>query len=240
MLTAYPVSKQWFRLLAERLDGVAVLYRVAGLIRQGPMLPTSNLCYRLRSIEHLPSGERPFLTLVLTHADQATRRAIRALGDPSERRRTFVATEGELLAGDHTGVVWQQCGYGLGLDPPVAISPETSLAAILPWADGLLASYHRSRRGDPGPDADNLYSTNVQASMPEPARQLASALAIQLTRAEKHALDLLGAWLLCSREQLVHPQARARRGVQGPTAAQGHPRGLHHRAGRGQRHRQAA
>ena len=65
---------------------------------------------------------------MLTHADQATRRAVRALGDPSERRRTFVATEGELLAGDHTGVVWQQCGYGLGQYPPVEISPETSLA----------------------------------------------------------------------------------------------------------------
>ena len=89
MLTAYPLSKQWFRLLAERLDAIAVLYRVAamiadadpkqddvrvdhhrhgpydllvtlsggltvGVIRQGPMLPTSNLRYRLRSIEHLP------------------------------------------------------------------------------------------------------------------------------------------------------------------------------------------
>ena len=32
MLRAYPVSKQWFRLLAERLDAVAVLYRVAALV----------------------------------------------------------------------------------------------------------------------------------------------------------------------------------------------------------------
>jgi len=238
MLTAYPLSKQWFRLLADRLDAVAVLYRVAamiadadpkqaevrvdhhrhgpydllatlsggltaGVIRQGPMLPTSNLRYRLRSIEHLPSNQRPFLTLVLTHADQATRRAVRALGDPSERRRTFAATEGELLAGDHTGVVWQQCGYGLGLNPPVEISPETSLADILPWADGLLDSSHQARRDNPGPDADNLYSTNVQAAMPEPAQQLASCLAIQLTRAEKDVLDLLAAWPRCSREQLA-------------------------------------
>ena len=96
-----------------------------------------------------------------------------------------MATEGELLAGDHTGVVWQQCGYGLGLDPPVEISPETSLAAILPWADGLLASSQGSRRDNPGPDADELYSTNVQAAMPEPAEQLASAPAVQLSRAEK-------------------------------------------------------
>ena len=32
MLTTYPVSKQWFRLLAERLDAVAVLYRVAAMV----------------------------------------------------------------------------------------------------------------------------------------------------------------------------------------------------------------
>ena len=149
MLRSYPVSKQWFRLLAERLDAVAELHRVAamvadadphddsvrvdhyrngpydmlltlsggrsiGLIRQGPALPTSRLRYRLRSIERLDSSDTPFVTLVLTHADQATRRAIRSLGDPSEYRRTFVATEGELLAGDHTGAVWQQCGSGLG------------------------------------------------------------------------------------------------------------------------------
>ena len=31
-LSEYPVSKQWFRLLAERLDAVAVLYRVAAMI----------------------------------------------------------------------------------------------------------------------------------------------------------------------------------------------------------------
>ena len=238
MLTTYPLSRQWFRLLAERLDAVAVLYRVAamiadadpkrdevrvdhhrhgpydmlvtlscgltiGIIRQGPMLPTSNLRYRLRSIEHLSSNQRPFLTLILTHADQATRRAVRSLGDPSERRRTFVATEGELLAGDHKGVVWQQCGYGLNQDPPVEISPETSLAAIVPWADGLLDSSRRDRHDKPGPDADNLYSSSVQAAMPEPAEQMKSALAVQLSKAEKDALDLLAAWPLCSREQLA-------------------------------------
>ena len=32
MLQSYPVSKQWFRLLAERLDAVAVLHRVAAMI----------------------------------------------------------------------------------------------------------------------------------------------------------------------------------------------------------------
>ena len=32
MLRAYPLSKQWFRLRAERLDAIAVLYRVAAMI----------------------------------------------------------------------------------------------------------------------------------------------------------------------------------------------------------------
>ena len=238
MLEIFPLSRQWFRLLAERLDAVAVLYRVAamiadadprqdpvrvdhhrrgpydllltlsggrsvGLIRQGPALPGANLRYRLRSTGHLTSGERPFITLVLTHADQATRRAIRSLGDPSEHRRTFVATEGELLAGDHAGEVWQQCGGGPGHDPPVLIEPDTSLANILTWAGGLLESSHRSRHDNPSPDPDALYPSGVQAAMPEPARQLASAPATQLTRAGKDALDLLGAWPLCTQEQLA-------------------------------------
>ena len=38
---------------------------------------------------------------------------------------------------------------------------------------------------------------------PDLARQLASALGVQLTRAEKDALDLLAAWPRCSREQLA-------------------------------------
>ena len=238
MLRAYPVSKQWFRLLTERLDAVALLYRVAamiadadshqkpvrvdhyrngpydmlltlsegrsiGLIRQGPALPTANLRYRLRSIERLHSSDTPFVTLVLTHADQATRRAVRSLGDPSEHRRTFVATEGELLAGDHEGTVWHQCGSGLGHDPPVRIDADASLAGILAWAERLLDSSYSFLRDRPKPKPGDLYPSGVQATMPEPTPQLASTLPVQLTRAEKDALDLLSAWPLCTREQLA-------------------------------------
>ena len=238
MLRAYPVSKQWFRLLAERLDAVAVLYRVAamvaeadqhndpvrvdhyrkgpydmlltlpggrsiGLLRQGQVLSTANLRYRIRSIERLDSSDRPFVTLVLTHADQATRRAIRSLGDPSEHHRTFAATEGELLAGDHNGVVWQQCGSGLGDDPPVRVSPDSSLPGILAWMDRLLDSSYSFLRDNSKPNPGALYPFGVQAAMPESTQQLTSALAVQLTRADKDALDLLAAWPLCSREQLA-------------------------------------
>ena len=238
MLRAYPVSRQWFRLLAERLDAIAVLYRVAamvadadthnepvrvdhyrrgpydmlltlyggrsiGLIRQGQVLSTANLRYRIRSIERLDSSDRPFVTLVLTHADQATRRAIRALGDPSEHHRTFVATEGELLAGDHRGDVWQQCGTGLGDDPPVQVSPDVSLTDILAWMERLLDSPYSFLRDNPKPNPGSLYPSGVQASMPEPTQQLTSVLGVQLTRADKEARDLLAAWPLCTREQLA-------------------------------------
>ena len=237
-LSEYPVSKQWFRLLAERMDAVAVLYRVAamiadadsrndpvrvdhyrqgpydmlitlsggrsiGIIRQGPTLPTSKLRYRLRSVERMRNSDRPFVSLVLTHADQAARRAIRSLGDPSEHRRSFVATEGELLAGDHTGLVWQQCGSGLGENPPVCIDADTSLAGILAWMERLLDSSRSSRRDNPKPDPESLYPSGIKAAMPEPTQQLAPALSVQLTRAEKDALDLLSAWPLCTREQLA-------------------------------------
>ena len=236
MLRAYPVSKQWFRLLAERLDAVAVLHRVAsmiadadpqddpvrvdhyrngpydmlvtlsggrtiGLIRQGRTLPTSRLRYRLRSVERLDSSDAPFVTLVLTHADQATRRAVRSLGDPSEHLRTFVATEGELLAGDHTGVVWQQCGGGLG--EAVRIDADASLAGILALVERLLDTSYSFLGKSPKPNPSDLYPSGVQASMSEPTEQLSAALSVRLTRAEKDALDLLAAWPLCTREQLA-------------------------------------
>ena len=244
-LSEYPVSKEWFRLLAERLDAVAALYRVAvlvadadphkqlvrvdhyrqgpydvlltlspgrsvGLLRQGPTLPSANLRYRLRTLENLPSRQRPTVTLVLTHSDQATRRAVRTLGHPMQHRTTFVATEGELLAGDHTGIVWQQCGNGMGDNPPVKVVPDVSLTAIVNWTDRLveISEADRRRHGfekprKPTPDPEALYPSHRRATMPEPAQQLKSALSVQLTRAEKDALDLLAAWPLCTTEQLA-------------------------------------
>ena len=165
--------------------------RSIGLIRQGPALPTSRLRYRLRSIELLDSSETPFVTLVLAHADQATRRAIRSLGDPSEHRRTFVTTEEELLAGDHTGVVWQQCGSGVG--EAVRIDADASLAGILARAECLLDSSYSFLRDRPKPSRSDLYPSGVQASMPDPTEQLEQALTVQLSRAEKDVLDLLAA-----------------------------------------------
>ena len=244
-LREYPVSKQWFRLLADRLDAVTAHYRAAalvadadsqgkpvrvdhyrqgpydmlitlsggrsvGLLRQGPTLPSANLRYRLRTLENLPHGQRPMATLVLAHSDQANRRAVRTLGDATHHRRTFVATEGELLAGDHKGVVWQQCGNGTELDLPVEVAPGVSLKAIIDWTDRVAGrSAESSRQRKPGaerkpkPDPEALYPDHLRAAMPEPSELLRSSLAVRLTRAEKDALDLLAAWPLCTTDQLA-------------------------------------
>ena len=242
-LTDRPVSRQWFRLLTERLDAVAVLYHVAalisdadpegspvrvdhyrqgpydllvtlsqgrsvGILRQGATLPSAHLRYRLRTIENLPASERPTVTLVITGSDQATRRAVRTLGHPVEHESFFVATEGEQLAGDHRFTAWQQCGHGMGVQ--VKIAPHLSLDNIVASIGWLVDRDARNRRDrtpsdrrQPEPDPYSLYPTHLRASLPDPSEQVRSCLAVQLTRAEKEALDLLAAWPLCTTEQLM-------------------------------------
>ena len=225
-LGLYPVSRQWFRLLAERLDAIAVLYQVAamiaevdphkkplrvdlyrqgpydmlitlsggrslGIMRQGPTLPSSNLRFRIRTVERLSYDKKPSVTLILTHSDQASRRAIRTLSDPWVHTTTFVATEGEQLAGDAHSPVWQRCGAGRFVDPPVKIDPDGTLRASSAWTDHLVKASlsDRSKKHVPNPDA--LYQSNVRIDIPEPTQQLKASLAIQLTGAEKELLDLL-------------------------------------------------
>ncbi len=244
-LREYPVSRQWFRLLADRLDAVAMLYKAAamvadadsqgktvrvdhyrqgpydmlitlsagrsvGLLRQGSTLPSANLRYRLRTLETLSYDERPMATLVLANSDQANRRAVRTLGDTTHHRRTFVATEGELLAGDHRGVVWQQCGDGTEMDIPVKVDSSLSLNAIMAWTDRLAERRDElHQRRNPGtereltPDPDTLYPTRLRAAMPDPSEMLSSSLAVRLTGSEKDTLDLLAAWPLCTTDQLA-------------------------------------
>ena len=238
-LQEYPVTRQWFRILAERLDSIAILYHLAamvaevdphkdpvrvdlyrqgpydmlitlsgdrsiGIMRQGPILPSSNLRFRIRSMEQMDPDRKPLVTLVLTHSDQASRRAIRTLVDPWEHPRTFVATEGELLVGDARSRVWHQCGTGRYVDPPVKINPDVMLPTVISWMDNLIRVKHMDRRREkkiPNPDA--LYRSDVRKDMPETRRQLETSIAIQLNGAEKKALDILAAWPLSTRKQLA-------------------------------------
>ena len=237
-LAMYPVSRQWFRILTERLDAVAVVYHVValiadadtssqpvrvdhyrqgpydalvtlsqgrtlGIIRQGPTLRSPNLRYRFRTAENLPYRQQPVAALVLTCSDQANRRAVRTLGHPMAHRFHFVATEAEQLAGDHNAVAWQQCGHGMA--DVATVAPRLSLAGVLSRVGDYLDGRASERRDQvprnkrkPKPDPDTLYSGRLRALMPAPAEQVKGCLAVQLTGAQKQALDILAAWPRCT------------------------------------------
>ena len=127
-----------------------------------------------------------------------------------EHCTTFVATERDLLAWDHRAVVWQQCGNGMGENPPVEVASDVSLDDIIAWTERLVASEEADRRDrtprterKPTPDPDALYPDHLRATMPDPSEQIKSCLAVQLTRSEKDALDLLAAWPLCTPKQFM-------------------------------------
>jgi len=235
-LRLYPVSKQWFKLLAERLDAVAVCYHVAALVadadperqpvrvdhyrqgpydalltlsggrsvallRQGPMLSAANLRFRLRTTERLEWAQTPWLTLVLTDSEQDSRRAVRALADPNQHETAFVACESELIAGGARAPVFQQGGYGFPNTPTIA--PDASLTLMLAWITRRVAAYAGRETPQPQPNPDMFYRPDVRATVPKPAAQLDAAPSLQLTRAEKQALDLLAAWPFCTPDQLA-------------------------------------
>ena len=160
-------------------------------------------------MEQLHYDQRPTVTLIIACSDQANRRAVRTLGNPIEHHTLFVATEGKLLTGDHQAVVWQQCGNGMGDNPPVEIASAFSLDTIAGWTDQLLEIGDEVRRRHsireerrPRPDPDTLYPDHLRAAMPVPAAQVNAALAVQLTPAEKNALDFLAAWPLATTAHL--------------------------------------
>ena len=78
-----------------------------------------------------------------------------------------------------------------------------SLQTILAWTDRLVGASRTDQSEEQLPDADALYSSDIRIDMPEPAIQLRNSLALQLTGAEKEALDLLAAWPLSTRRQLA-------------------------------------
>ena len=130
--------------------------------------------------------------------------------NPEEHRSAFVATEGELLAGDAQAQVWQQCGGGVNRFRPEMINPDLSLDDVLDWL-GRSAERIADRRrklglapdDHPSPDPDQLYPSRMRALMPQPTEQVSNSLAVKLTRSERQALDLLAAWPLCDTDQLA-------------------------------------
>ena len=235
-LRVRPVSRQWFRLLAERLDSIAVIYRVAakvaiadahqaptrvdhyrsgpydalltmpdgrsiGIIRQGPMLPPGHLRYRLRSVERLRYYEIPNATLVLTHSDQATRRALRLMN--RGYNDTFVATEARVLSSSTSTWVWQRGGIIDLHEAFPTIVPHASLEDVLDSLDTHMREPNQNRADPAFPVPDLIYDRKATATLPDPEKQLAASPSVMLPRAEKDVLDVLADWPLSTTDQLA-------------------------------------
>ena len=167
-----------------------------GLARQGPMLASASLRYRVRTIERMNITERPLVTLILTDSEQDMRRTLRTIADPSEHRETCVAITAEAIIGKAKQQVWQPGGYGYASIPMFA--PTRSLADIVSHTNRLGAAYHSLNRSNKRrvPDAS-------RAALPDTTAQFDRALPFNLSRAEKRALDLLANWPFSSAEQLA-------------------------------------
>ena len=232
LLHRHPVSRQWLRLLAERLDGVALVYELAamiadadpeqeplrvehcrsgpydalvtlsrdrtlGVVRQGAMLSSASLRYRLRTLERQDVQELPHVTLVTTDSDQDTRRAVRALREPSGFHHSAVATLGAVIGQGARARVWQPARYGRGNTP--VIEPSSSL----PWLVDLAGREAEHPVHRVMPKRLWAWRSGGARATPPRAGDLANAVATQLGSAEKRMLDLLAAWPLCTTEQLA-------------------------------------
>ena len=233
LLRRHPVSRQWLRLLAERLDGVALIYELAamiadagqdpvrvehcrrgpydalltlsgdrtfGVVRQGPTLSAASLRYRIRTIERQDVQELPLVTLIATDSDQDTRRAVRALVEPSSFHHSAVATLGAVIGEGAWARVWQTGTRGYGKTPVVA--PHASLAGLVDLA-GREAE-HPVHTVLPKRRPRWLSAGGARATPLTAADTFGDAVALQLTTAEKRMLDLLAAWPLCTTEQLAN------------------------------------
>ena len=234
LLHRHPVSRQWLRLLAERLDGVALVYELAamiadadpeqdpvrvehcrsgpydalvtlsgdrtlGVVRQGPMLSSASLRYRMRTLERQDVQQLPHVTLIATDSDQDTRRAVRALREPSGFHHSVAATLGAVIGQGARARVWQPARYGRGNTP--VIEPSSSLAWLVDLA-GREAE-HPVHRVMPKRLSAWRSTGGVRATVPRTG-ELADAVATRLGSAEKRMLDLLAAWPLCTTEQLAN------------------------------------
>ena len=144
--------------------------------------------------------ELPHVTLIATDSDQDTRRAVRALREPSGFHHSAVATLGAVIGQGARARVWQPARYGRGNAPLIA--PDTSLAWLVDLA-GRQAE-HPVHTVLPKRYWAWPTSGGVRATPPSGDDALGDALALQLTAAGKQALDLLAAWPLCTTEQLAN------------------------------------
>ncbi len=233
LMRLYPVSRQWFRVVAERLDAAAALYRVASIIAaldpsDAPVAVTHCRTGPYDLLLRLPSGGTVGLVRqgpMLTNASLRYRiRTIERM-DPLERPLlTLILTESEqemrrvLRAiadpSTHTetlvAVTGDVIAVGVAGERRVwqqggyEFASTPTLEPDVPFST-IIA--HAQRLAEAYPSLSRAPMgrplNTSRADLPDPAEQLAQAPSLRLSRAEKRALDLLAGWPFCTPEQLA-------------------------------------
>ena len=204
LLDTRPVSAWWRRVLLERLDALAVIYRVAaavsgaahsirfrwyrsGLADAGIFLPdgrclavvrqgnTADRAAFAKRLWRLSEEARPGAVLLLVPDDVRLRQASRALD--SLTLLGFLALEGDAARGDATGQVWRTPSG------PVPLSLREVLDYVRPGGE-LPAGTPPRRESLPARlDLDSAGNEVPTCLLP-----------VLLKPAEKRALDLLSDW----------------------------------------------
>ena len=227
----YPVSRQWFRLLMERLDSVAVVYRMAALVAEADpeKAPVRVDHYRQGPYDALItlSGDRS-LGLVrqgpmLTPASLRYRvRTIERLGIGERPLVTLIVTD----SGQDTRRAVRIPGESWEFHHCTVATLSEVLAGgawARVWQPGghdfgqmpvIAPDVSLARMVDAAGDmAGHPIHARRRGPDPDqtypgsvrataPDERFGDGLATQLTATEKQALDLLAAWPLCTTEQL--------------------------------------
>ena len=198
LLRRYPVSAQWRRVLLERLDAVAVLYRLAAAVA-GIVRPTGLRLYRAAPLDAallLPGGR----TLGLIRQG------------PAADRTAFAKRLWRLAQGPLPGVVLVLASDGVRLRHACSLLARSPVNALLAlerdaalggpdrriWrptsGNAALDLHYALERLRPGGELPEEEPPS-RASLPgDLAADAACALPVLLKPAEKRVLDMLAGW----------------------------------------------
>ena len=231
LLRLYPVSRRWFRVLAERLDAAAVLYRVAAMIaemgagdapvriehrRSGPYdmqlrLPSGGSIGLLRQGSMLSYASLRYRIRTIERMNVGERPSVTMiLTDSEQDMRRVLRTIADPSVHQQTfvavmgEVIVGQGKYGAWQQGGYGFASTPTLEPEV----SLPSIIKRVQRlGEAYPKINGSRKRRsapaIRVSLPDTTTQLGLALSLTLGRAEKRVLDLLAGWPFCSVEQLA-------------------------------------
>ncbi|MDE2967167.1 MAG: replication-relaxation family protein [Chloroflexota bacterium] len=231
LMRLYPVSRQWFRVLGERLDAVAALYRVASIIatldaseapvvvthcRTGPYdlllrLPSRGTVGLVRQGPMLTNASLRYRIRTIERMNAGERPLLTLILTESEQdmRRVLRAiadpsTHTETLVAVTGDVIAVQGESRVWQQGGYGFASTPTLEPDVPLST-IVAHAHRLADAYPNLSRSPMRrpSSASRSDLPDPADQLDQALSLSLSRAEKRALDLLAGWPFSSPAQLA-------------------------------------